>query len=191
MTIAAAAMLLAWSAFVWRAGSLLAPAVRSAVRAGELLSAGAIVTGVAVNLLFLAYLVGIDVGWVWSTGAGAPFVLRLLGLVLALSGFLLARWGRNALDSDWTPLVVFAGSGLCEVGPYGFVRHPIYAGAILFYLGVAVAADQTVGFVLMGMQIVAYLGKTALEERSLRTGGDLDYRHFMEATRWRLLPGVY
>jgi protein-S-isoprenylcysteine O-methyltransferase Ste14 len=189
--LAAAGLLLLWSAATWRAGSRIAPAVRLALKADDRLSATSILVGVSVNLLFVAYLAGVSAGLVPSTAVRIPWAAQAVSLLAALCGVGLSRWARATLGADWNPLVAFSGHRLHERGPYRFVRHPIYAGAILFYLGVAGTASQAVGFLAMGAQVMGYVGKTALEERSLKVDERVAYGRYMRATRWRLLPGIY
>jgi protein-S-isoprenylcysteine O-methyltransferase Ste14 len=57
---------------------------------------------------------------------------------------------------------------LVQVGPYVYVRHPIYSGFLIMVLGTALAYGRLVGIVILGISI-AGLTLKALKEESLLT----------------------
>jgi protein-S-isoprenylcysteine O-methyltransferase Ste14 len=76
-------------------------------------------------------------------------------------------------------------------GPYGYIRHPGYAGVLLMWLGYGLAltsAPATVATTLPNL--VAYLRRIDAEETMLGEALGLPYRAYQQQTR-RLLPGVY
>jgi methanethiol S-methyltransferase len=74
-------------------------------------------------------------------------------------------------------------------GPYGWVRHPIYAG--WFLLVFAVPIMTTTQFVFAVTSSVYLLIAIPLEERSLRRSSAGAYDQYMQQVRWKLLPHVY
>jgi protein-S-isoprenylcysteine O-methyltransferase Ste14 len=74
-------------------------------------------------------------------------------------------------------------------GPYGWVRHPIYAG---WFLIVFAASPMTMTRLVFAVVSGAYLiVAIPLEERSMRALTPGAYDRYMARVRWRLLPGVY
>jgi len=74
-------------------------------------------------------------------------------------------------------------------GPYGWVRHPIYAGWFLF---VFAASPMTMTRLVFAIVSAAYLLiAIPFEERTLRAGAGGAYDRYVAVVRWRLLPGVY
>ena len=75
-------------------------------------------------------------------------------------------------------------------GPYRFVRHPMYIGAFLMYLGMPLVLGS-VGALTLGAAIVALMiWRTSREDLALRQ--ELPgYEEFTKRTRYRLLPGVW
>ena len=73
------------------------------------------------------------------------------------------------LGRNWSAAVtVKAGHELVTTGPYAIVRHPIYAGLLLAFIGTAVARGDlgaVAAVVLVGW---AFRRKTRLEERWMR-----------------------
>lgn len=74
-------------------------------------------------------------------------------------------------------------------GPYGWVRHPIYAGWMLF---VFAASPMTMTRLVFAVVSGAYLlVAIPLEERTIRAASGGAYDRYMAAVRWKLVPGVY
>ncbi len=74
-------------------------------------------------------------------------------------------------------------------GPYGWVRHPIYAG---WFLIVFAAAPMTMTRLVFAVISCVYLLiAIPLEERSMRASAAGAYARYVAQVRWRLLPGVY
>jgi protein-S-isoprenylcysteine O-methyltransferase Ste14 len=64
-----------------------------------------------------------------------PAWLRSLGVGVALGGFALLQWSQRSLGTNWSdaPRLV-ADQEMVALGPYRWIRHPIYA-AFLLILG--------------------------------------------------------
>lgn len=75
------------------------------------------------------------------------------------------------------------------VGPFRFVRHPIYLGWMLM---VFAAPEMTTGrFVFAAISSLYLLIAIPFEERSLVAAFGDRYRAYQADVRWRVLPGVY
>ena len=117
-------------------------------------------------------------------------VLSIVGAVLALAGAAIAVAASRALGRGLTPFPRPAeGAALVERGPYGVVRHPVYAGGILFFAGWSLYAGP-VALALTVVLAVLWAGKTAVEERYLRDAYP-GYADYASRVRSRLAPGVY
>jgi len=77
-----------------------------------------------------------------------------------------------------------------RAGPYRFVRHPMYVGAILMHVAVALILGSYWALAAVGVIAVLLVLRTALEDRTLQR--ELSgYREFAAQTRWRLVPGIW
>jgi len=75
------------------------------------------------------------------------------------------------------------------VGPYRWVRHPIYLGWLLVVFGPPHMTATRLTFAAISS--VYLIIAIPFEERSLvETFGD-EYRRYQRAVRWRLVPGVW
>lgn len=114
-----------------------------------------------------------------------PTVGRLVGGWLAATGFGLGFWTVSTqLDRGrGTPLPVMPTQVLLTDGPYRYCRNPMTLGAILAYLGLALATRTRAGlaFVLgFGMTLVVYLKR--LEEHELVARFGEPYLTYRRAT---------
>jgi protein-S-isoprenylcysteine O-methyltransferase Ste14 len=74
-------------------------------------------------------------------------------------------------------------------GVYGFVRHPLYLGWVLFVFGTPVMTATRATFAVVS---TAYLFiAVPWEERSLLEVFGADYEAYQKKVRWRIIPGVY
>ncbi len=82
------------------------------------------------------------------------------------------------------------GHTVCDSGPYRFVRHPMYVGAILMYISTPLILGSLWALAVGAAIIAVLVCRTALEDRTLRR--ELSgYAEFANRTRYRLMPGVW
>ena len=74
-------------------------------------------------------------------------------------------------------------------GPYGWVRHPIYAGWFLFVWGASTMTMTRLTFAIVSCLYL--LIAIPIEERTMRSQAGDAYGRYMARVRWRILPGVY
>jgi len=89
----------------------------------------------------------------------------LAGIVLTAAGAALAIWARLTLGANWSGTVtVKQNHELIRRGPYRVVRHPIYTGLLLAYLGTAVAIGELRGLIGVAIATAALWQKSRAEE---------------------------
>jgi protein-S-isoprenylcysteine O-methyltransferase Ste14 len=101
---------------------------------------------------------------------GAPMVAAGLGFAI---------WARIYLGRNWSlSVTVKEGHHLVRRGPYAWVRHPIYTGLLLAFIGSAISLDEWRGFLAVVIAGGALWSKLRIEERwMLETFGD-DYKRY-------------
>lgn len=116
-------------------------------------------------------------------------VLSVVGAVLAVAGGAVAVWAARSLGTALTPFPEPGADGsLVETGPFAHVRHPVYAGGLLFFLGWSLFAG-VVALVLSAVLGVLWYAKALTEERRLRARYP-GYAAYAGRVRRRLVPGV-
>ena len=100
---------------------------------------------------------------------------RLFGGMLSAAGFSLGLWSvYTQLDRGrGTPLPVMPTQDLLTEGPFAYCRNPMTLGAVLAYVGIAVAARTTAGTALVlafAAALLAYLKRLEEPELAERFG---------------------
>jgi len=91
------------------------------------------------------------------------------GAAITAGGLLFSVWARRHLGKNWSQAVtVKEGHELITSGPYALVRHPIYTGLLLGFLGSAVARDEWRGLLAVALVFGALWHKLRLEEKWMR-----------------------
>jgi len=93
-----------------------------------------------------------------------------LGAALTVAGILFAVWAREHLGRNWSRSVTIKqGHELITTGPYAVVRHPIYTGILIGFLGMAIAISQVRGFIVIVLIFLVYWFKLRMEEEWMRS----------------------
>ncbi len=80
---------------------------------------------------------------------------------------------------------------LIDSGPYRYIRHPTYTGALLAFLGLGFCFGNWLSILFMTVPIIAaFLWRIWIEERALADALGEDYRAYTQRTK-RLIPFVY
>lgn len=118
--------------------------------------------------------------------------LKILALSILLAGYVLTSYALivNRFFSGTVRLQTERGHHVITNGPYRWVRHPGYLGAILTYLATPIFLDSCWVFVPAFFVTFILVIRTALEDRFLQT--ELEgYREFSQKVRYRLFPGFW
>jgi protein-S-isoprenylcysteine O-methyltransferase Ste14 len=114
--------------------------------------------------------------WAFSVG----LILQVIGVVISL--WALATLGRSF---GFAP----ADRGVVTGGPYGIVRHPLYASYVLLQTGYLFQSISLRNALVVVLTTGANFGRARAEERVLLSKHTYSaYRH---RVRWGLVPGVW
>jgi protein-S-isoprenylcysteine O-methyltransferase Ste14 len=88
-----------------------------------------------------------------------------LGAALGYAGLACCAWARVTIAANWSSDVQLKRDHeLIVVGPYRWVRHPIYTGVLLMFLGTALAVGEWRGVLAVAVAAAAFWRKLRLEE---------------------------
>lgn len=80
---------------------------------------------------------------------------------------------------------------LIDSGPYRFVRHPSYTGALMLFFGLGLGIGNWLSLVVIVVPIfAAFWWRMNIEEAALTEALDEPYRSYMRRTK-RLIPMIY
>ena len=144
---------------------------------------------VFMSLGFVALIVvpGLDHRFGWSQ---APAIVALAGDALVAAGFYVIYLVFKANSFASSTIGVAEGQNLVSTGPYAIVRHPMYAGALIYLLGTPLALGSYWGIAVLALMTPILIWRLVDEERVLeqRLPGYSDYKRKVQ---YRLAPGVY
>lgn len=135
----------------------------------------------------LFILSSLDHRFAWST---VPVIVVILGNALvALSMYMyyvVMRENRFAAGT----IEIAPDQPVIATGPYATVRHPMYVGLLLMFIGIPLAMGSYWGLVIFAAVIPVVIWRLTDEEHFLikHLAG---YAAYQQKTRWRLLPGVF
>jgi protein-S-isoprenylcysteine O-methyltransferase Ste14 len=133
---------------------------------------------------------GLDQRYGWT--GGFPFWAQMGGLILCALGYALFVWATasNAYFSQVVRIQTERGHRVASGGPYRFVRHPAYTGALVYELVVALLLASWWALAIGGLNVILFILRTALEDRTLQS--ELPgYADYARRVRFRLLPGIW
>jgi len=132
----------------------------------------------------------------WLFGAigvsDSPTVSRTiagaLGAALVVIGWVVIIWTFFSWPSIFAGHGVLSGHRLITSGAYGVVRHPVYLGAILIWVGLALAFSDVITLVVAGLYVIpTYLLYLRSEETMMLASFGDQYRDYQRRVP-RLLP---
>jgi protein-S-isoprenylcysteine O-methyltransferase Ste14 len=133
---------------------------------------------------------GLDQRFSWT--GGFPLWVQITALMACCLGYALFVWAAasNAFFSQIVRIQTERSHVVVTGGPYHYVRHPAYLGAILFELAAPILLASWWGLGISGLTILLLVLRTALEDRTLNTGLP-GYADYASQVPYRLLPHIW
>jgi protein-S-isoprenylcysteine O-methyltransferase Ste14 len=133
---------------------------------------------------------GLDQRYGWT--GDFPLALQIAALILSVPGYAIVVWATasNAFFSQIVRIQEERDHKVVSSGPYRYIRHPAYAGAILYELAVPLLLASWWALLLSSLSAALLILRTYLEDRTLQTElpGYVDYSR---KVAYRLLPGLW
>ena len=144
------------------------------------------------NLLFIAWLIVMPLDAVRFHWSQLPTWLQVAGVVLLLTSFylLFLTFRENSYLSPAVRVQTDRGQAVVSTGPYHYVRHPMYASAILLLVGTTLLLGSFYGLLLLLVLATAIAFRAVQEERVLRA--ELSgYSAYLTQVKYRLIPYIW
>jgi protein-S-isoprenylcysteine O-methyltransferase Ste14 len=146
-------------------------------------------------LVFLAVIVllvwpNLPVAWLYRPVLARSLWTFWIGAIVTAAGLLFAVWAREHLGTNWSRSVTIKQDHqLIVSGPYGLVRHPIYTGMLLGFLGMAIAIAQVRAVNALVLVMGVLWLKLRMEEQWMRAQFGPQYEAYARRTA-ALVPFV-
>ena len=144
-------------------------------------------------IIIVSLWLGIQMVWLLP-GATVPYPrgFYLFGFLMFLGGLILRWYSIGYLGRYFTVDVsISAEHKVVDSGPYRYIRHPTYTGALLAFLGLGFCFGNWLSILFMTVPIIAaFLWRIRIEESALTDALGEDYRAYAQRTK-RLIPFVY
>ena len=143
----------------------------------------------AVSLVWLVVMPLDAVRFHWSQ---VPLWLQVVGTLVLVGSFacMYLAFRENAYLTPTVRIQEERGHAVVSTGPYRYVRHPMYTGFHLFFVGMPLLLGSAFGLLLALVLIGLFVRRAVLEERLLRE--DLPgYDAYMAQVTSRFIPHVW
>lgn len=128
----------------------------------------------------------------YYTGVGVlPLPCLYVGMALIVAGELFRFWAVVTLGKYFSPIVtVFPDQKVVTSGPYRLVRHPAYGGAIISFLGLALATRSVFSLSLVLVDALVYNNRANVEEKLLIEGLGEEYVKYKSKVKKKFIPFI-
>jgi protein-S-isoprenylcysteine O-methyltransferase Ste14 len=145
-----------------------------------------------ISLAFVVWLVFMPLDACRFGWSHVPLWVRWIGAIAIAVSLAIVHW--TVLENRYAVVVVRVqherGQHVITTGPYRLVRHPMYAGAILLFVGTPLLLGSWYGLIGAAVIIALFCVRITIEERTLRA--ELEgYVEYAASVPYRLIPGMW
>lgn len=135
---------------------------------------------------------GLDAKYGWSE-TDYRLLIEIVALTFIITGYALGSWAllENRFFSGTVRIQKERGHHLVSTGPYAWVRHPGYAGALLTYFATPLLLDSPWTFIPVVFIAILLIIRTSLEDRTLQEELPGYEEYATQMTKFRLIPGIW
>jgi protein-S-isoprenylcysteine O-methyltransferase Ste14 len=114
-----------------------------------------------------------------------------IGIVLIIIGIIIRQWSMIILGKYFSAAIgTQEGQNVIEKGPYKYIRHPSYTGALIIFIGLGLALQSWAAVLtLILLFILAYGYRIHVEEKTLIRELGEPYIEYKKRTK-RLIPYI-
>jgi protein-S-isoprenylcysteine O-methyltransferase Ste14 len=127
-----------------------------------------------------------------ANASDVPLLLQALGLAMYLLSIAFIMWvfRENSFAAPVVKVQAARHQRVISSGPYSFVRHPMYSGVMLYFLGIPLLLGSWWGVAIAPVFAILFAIRARIEERALVEGLP-DYADYAARVRYRLVPGLW
>ena len=147
---------------------------------------------VFISLYFISYIIMPLDARRFHLSPDFPFWLESIGAVLLTASFLVIFevFRENTFAAPVIKIQEERHQKVISTGLYGTVRHPMYSGATMLFIGVPLLLGSVYG-IIFGIAMTALLAARSVGEESVLRQELDGYEEYARRVRWRLIPYVF
>jgi len=147
---------------------------------------------VSTPIFFFMFIISILDATRFSWEPSIPFSIMCMGIILYSLGHILGLWAKkaNKFFSSVVRIQTERNQTVCTYGPYRFVRHPGYAGGLIFTIGTPLMLGSLWGVFPAIITIILLSWRTYMEDKTLKN--ELPgYNDYTQKVKYRLVPFIW
>ncbi|MFB3897759.1 MAG: isoprenylcysteine carboxylmethyltransferase family protein [bacterium] len=121
-----------------------------------------------------------------------PISIYIISCILYILSIGFVSWAMwtNRFFSSMVRIQTDRGHQVIQTGPYQYLRHPGYAGAIVWWLTTPLVLGSILGCIPTSIIILGFIIRTVLEDRTLQK--ELPgYQEYTQKVKYRLFPKIW
>jgi protein-S-isoprenylcysteine O-methyltransferase Ste14 len=141
----------------------------------------------AVSFIAMLVVPGLGHRFAWST---VSLYAEVAGDVLVALGFIIIFFVYRENSFTSATIDVYAGQTVISTGPYALVRHPMYVGGLIMFVGMPLALGSWWGLLVLAAIMPALIWRL-LDEENFLTENLPGYTEYRQKVSRRLVPFVW
>jgi protein-S-isoprenylcysteine O-methyltransferase Ste14 len=145
-----------------------------------------------IGLLFILWLGVMPLDAIRFHLSHIPVFGQAAGMILLLCSFSLfyLTFNVNTFLSPAARIQIERGQKVITTGPYSIVRHPLYAGFLIFIIGTTLLLGSWIGFYI-GLLLIYLVAKRAVREEEMLCDELCGYKDYKAKVKYRLIPFLW
>ena len=120
-----------------------------------------------------------------------PWAQVIGAILIALGNYIFyLTFRENSYAAPVVKIQAERGHHVVSSGPYAYVRHPMYAGAMFFFVGAPLLLGSWWGLAAAPISAALLAVRAVMEERTLADALP-GYRDYEARVRYRLIPAIW
>lgn len=137
--------------------------------------------------VFIAIIIaGLDVGrYHWFYLNEFFLLFGVLIMILAYIFLLITSFYKSSLKTYNVEV-----ERIIQIGPYRYIRHPKYAGTILWNLSIPLILGSLIAYIPIILAIIIMMLRILFEEKNLQKKNP-GYIEYVKKVKYRMIPGIW
>lgn len=122
-----------------------------------------------------------------------PLFVKIIATILIIMAFYIfyLTFKENTYASPVVKIQKVRAHKIITTGPYSYVRHPMYFGSILYFIGIPLLLGSWHGLLFTVLLTMLLIIRALLEEKVLTEKLNSNYIEYTKQVRYRIVPCIW